>query len=195
MNDYNMKNKFEFLDPTKIKILDNNSIVEMGMSMHDVRKVLTPTPDTMRQTKIVFEDTNTEYISVTEWYNNMAIQIDYRDDKVLFFQIPNDSTLIFHNINLANVDYTHTLQLLSLENLKIRETDDNESIIDDLNLLFYHPYDNELETVCLFSPGYYLSDKDKTKYNVNFLRENGYDVIKYTVKKKNKMHYEQTITS
>ena len=183
MNNYELQNVFEFLEPTKVKILANNAILEMGMSMEDVLKVMTPTKGTLKQTKLIFEDKDTEYTSISQWYNDMALQLDFRNNKLMFVQIPTDSVLMFKKINLADINYKRTLKLLERENFKIIEASNDESIIDELNLMLYHPYENELETVCIFMPGYYLSEEQKAKYAVSFYRENGYDVVKYTIKK------------
>lgn len=181
----NKKNSFELLDLARIKVLSNNAILKMGMSMQDVDKLLIMDADSKTVTKFIFDDTKEEWLDVSGWYNNMSINIIFRNNKLLFMQFPNDSRLMLKKINLANINYKTTLSLLKRKGLEIRETDKDESVIDSLNLILYHPYENELETVSVFVPECYLSEEQKAKYDACRTRENGCDVIRYIPKKEN----------
>ncbi len=175
--------KYKIINATEIKILPQNDILQLEMSMQDVDRLLTIDADSDRTTKFIFDDTHDEYIDVSIWYNNMSINVVFRNNKAILFQFPTDTRLILNDINITNKNYKDTLAFLKKDGLKIRETNDDESIIDELNLILYHPYENELETASIYKPGIYLSEEQKAKYAVSFYRENGYDVVKYTIKK------------
>jgi len=150
------KHVYKLLSLSQIQVISNNAVLEIGMSISDVNKYLTPVRDSIRQSEITNTETGQISKSTSIWYNDMSIHMEFWDNKLIYCEFPNDAVFLFNKINLADINYAKTLRRLRKFGLSIRENNKNESIIDELNLIFYYPDSPELETVGIFKSGMYL---------------------------------------
>jgi hypothetical protein len=178
----NVNRRFEFIPNKGIKVLNNGLLLKLGMVEKDIIGILLEDKGSKKDTIFIYSDKKEERIDRSIWYNNGSINLVYKNNILSFIQFPEGVELYFNKIKLTNKDYSKTLNSLKRLGYSWVEDNDDGSIINELNMSFYHPYDSELETVSFYTDDYYTSDEERSKYTIESSNKDGKSLIKFLKK-------------